>query len=683
MEPPVVTWRLALGFVLAVALIVAPGAFDATLGGTPLGAPGRVAICVIFLAWIVTRLLPPRRAPGSWVVVALVLLIGAKLLMGAASAPTGWRGEYRFGDQRGGTADAEFSWRFGTHGFRIDRAVAFGPPNFNLHFLNDVGRFGYPPYSTMPREIEFPLDVRWTGHVLLARPAHLVLTARAAGELRVALDGSTRALQNPSKAEWRVELPSGIHVVEVRYRKPGGVAPEVFLNVVDAATSTPITVSPWGGAPRRPSWMTDGATDVVVLVGLLLSLVGLAVAYARAGTVIDRRSMPGCFLAVSAVAVVTSWTASLSVRTLGLTTCFNAGNDSLTYASNARNILTQGVLMLGGSPLGHAAPFYHYPLYPYLLAGMHALVGDDVSTIYLLNGLAMALLPVLFWRLGWRTLTPFAAATGLVLLVAFIHRYSWPILSASEAAYTDFVFLAIVFAALAALARACTTPSPGRLLAAGAMIAIGAATRPSFLTMVGFAPIALLAASSARSTRTWVVATAWLMAGVLLGLLPFTLRNLVASGRFVVLVNSWIQIPYFLVPPESVERPQGSPGLVQALLMAKDILLRDPMGTLWVEARKLLFTMGFTTFGPHGGAAGKLFVLPVLFAVSAFFRRIPRVLLIVLVAFAASHVVAMVMAAPWTSGLKSIQPLHAAFLFGAVYLLDRPHRAPATATASR
>ena len=34
-----------------------------------------------------------------------------------------------------------------------------------------------------------------------------------------------------------------------------------------------------------------------------------------------------------------------------------------------------------------------------------------------------------------------------------------------------------------------------------------------------------------------------------------------------------------------------------------------------------------------------------------------------------SHVAAMVLAAPWTYGYKTILPLHAVFLFGSVYLL--------------
>ena len=47
--------------------------------------------------------------------------------------------------------------------------------------------------------------------------------------------------------------------------------------------------------------------------------------------------------------------------------------------------------------------------------------------------------------------------------------------------------------------------------------------------------------------------------------------------------------------------------------MARDIFVRDPAGTIWVEIRKVLFTFGFTGFGPPGSPPRTaLFLLPPL-----------------------------------------------------------------------
>jgi hypothetical protein len=230
--------------------------------------------------------------------------------------------------------------------------------------------------------------------------------------------------------------------------------------------------------------------------------------------------------------------------------------------------------------------------------------------------------------------------------------------------------LTIVFLALIALRQAYQSPKPVWLIAAGVIIGIGAATRPSFLTLIGLAPIGLWCAPN-TSTRARIQASGWLIVGVFLGLSPFTLRNLIASGRFVVLVNSWIQIPYFLIPPEVTEKPGGIPGFGEALRMARDIFVQYPARTLWVEVRKLLFTFGLTGFGPPGERTMPVLVtLTILFAVASLYRRIPKVILVVLITFAVSHVIAMVIAAPWTFSIKSIIPLHIVFLFGSAFLLD-------------
>jgi hypothetical protein len=381
---------------------------------------------------------------------------------------------------------------------------------------------------------------------------------------------------------------------------------------------------------------------------------------------------------------VLALTAATVVRSLGHTAFLHGGGDPLTYGSDARSILLGDTLLLRGWPLGQARPFFHYPLYPYVLAGAHAVAGDDLSTILLLNGLALSLLPWLFWQLGWARLRwPAAIAANLALLV-FIRRYCWPIASYLQPSFPDMLFMPIVFGTLVMLRRSFEEPRPWHLIATGILMGLGAAARPSFLTMVLLAPFGLLVAMWPRRGIPWIAASGWLAAGVLAALLPFTMRNVVAAGQFVVLVNSWVQIPYFLIPPEVTDRPVGAMTLGHALGMARDIVAKDPLGALWVEARKLIFSLGYMSAGPRGAStSNSLTLFTAAFALAVWLRRLRSPVITVLGLFVVSHLCAMILAAPWTFGMKAILPLHGAFLFGAAYLLDPRAASEAPAPGSR
>jgi hypothetical protein len=370
--------------------------------------------------------------------------------------------------------------------------------------------------------------------------------------------------------------------------------------------------------------------------------------------------------------VLVVWAVSLSAGALGKTAHLHPGGDPLLYGSAARDIIHNGPWMLHGKPMGQAQPFYHYPLYPYVLAVGYACVGEGLATIYLVNGLLLALVPVLFWEMGWKRLSSVAAGIGFSALIAFLGYYAAPIVTFEEAAFADFAFIPLVFVAILTFSRAIEAPGRSNLVLAGVCAAMGAAARPSLMTFIYLAPVVLWFGMTDAHPERRVRAALWMLAGVAIGLLPFTLRNVLAAGRFVVLVNSWIQVPYFLVPPEIAEKPGGIPGPLQAVAMAWDIFREYPIRTVWLTVRKLLYTLGVTAVGPAGILqANSLSVLTPLFIIAVLFRRIPRATMLALVAFVVSHVAAMVLAAPWTFHYKTILPLHAAFLFGAVFLIDR------------
>jgi hypothetical protein len=666
---------LVAAVAMAVLLVCVPGGMDSPFDGAPLGASGRVALSFIFCLAACVYFFPLRRPPGRWLLAMLVAFVALKIGVSLLSVPHGWRTTYAFGDTTGKMHDAQFFWHFVSRGFRIEPNIVISDNYSNLHFFNDIPLYGYPPYIQTRRDVRFPIVVTWTGHVDATAPRNLVVIASGNGRLTIATSAEARTWDDARSVQYPLRLAPGPQQIVLTYTKPADVAPTMRAELLNEEMNAGVSTTPNPPSGRR--WGGSRVTTAIVLSGLALLFVTVTVGYVRFGT-----SAASGTLLVRAAALVTTvvlvrWATVLALEMVWRTRTFGPGGDPLAYASYALDILHHGPLMLQGLPIGQAAPFYFYPLYPYLLAAAHALVGEDVSTIYLVNGWLLALLPALFFALGWKQLPRVAGSLAFTALLGFTYVYTKQFIEFPDPVFTDFLFLPLVFLSLVALTRALANPTPKRLLLTGIVMALGAATRPSLMTLIYLTPFALWFAMGRPSVMRWAKATAWVAAGVFVGLLPFTIRNLIASGQFVMLVNSWIQIPYFLIPPEMVDRPGGIPTLGQALVMAKDIFLAYPMRTITVELRKILYTLGYTDAGPAGFDNARLFMgLTALFVWSIGSRKVRGPLAIAAVTFAVSHLAAMIIAAPWTFHYKSILPLHAVFLFGAAFLLDRRSAAP-------
>jgi hypothetical protein len=237
-------------------------------------------------------------------------------------------------------------------------------------------------------------------------------------------------------------------------------------------------------------------------------------------------------------------------------------------------------------------------------------------------------------------------AIGLAVFGWFCWKYYWPFV---PSAYTDHLFALLVFVTILATVRAVTSWSWSAWFVAGLTAAAGAATRPSLMTY----PIVL----AAFIVLGWTEKQRWLRiraalvmaAGFLTGVAPFTIRNYIVSGTPVLLVNSWIQIPYFLYDPNEPNKATQVFGLWDALQQAATLFAARPAQVIAIELRKLGFTLGWLKLGPSGEPATFEFVtLFLLFLEALLLARIPRVLAFVLCAFAVSHTTAMILAAPWT-----------------------------------
>lgn len=668
--------RLGLALVLVGATIVAPGPFGSAFAGPPLSEAARWMLVGTLWLGTLVALLRPRRSVPLTLLAVLACAPVVQVWLGTATPVRGWQGRYEMRDEP--VEATRFAWRFRTHAFRIDPRIDFDGLNFGLHFLNDLERYGQNYHVKHPRDTEVPLRIAWRGFATLAEPTTLSVFAETSGAVAVRINGhellsldSATGYTMTTPEPW----PAGPLTIDVIYDKPASVPPKARVRI-SSPVSGELDVGPLGapaGAPLGRDQVEWSSAVAMLSAGLLLGL--LYWSYSPLAPLGVPR--------VSWEAAAPAWAVLVAVGALLLaearrvlpqlhdTVYLWAGDDPLAYVSNARNVLLDGWLMAGSVPLGSGQPFYFYPLFGYVVGFAHWVIGEDFAVVRLLNGWSVAAVLPLAYALGWRDRRWWAAILGIALMFLFIRTHMLPY---TQTGFTDSLFTGLVFLTLV-LCRLAVGVSPWWAPLAGLSCALAAAARPSFLTFTPLFLVAIVAAGPGAGLKSRLRLAALVAAGFAVGLLPFALRNFIVSGRFVVLVSSWIQLPYFLVPPEAATNPvpgmfTGIPTLAESLRVALGLIIANPVAIAALELRKIAFTLGITQWGAPGVQPHPEFiVLTVLYAIAIFARRIPADVRFVIGVFTVSHIAAMVLAAPWTYGYKSILPLQAVFLFGALYLL--------------
>jgi Dolichyl-phosphate-mannose-protein mannosyltransferase len=661
--------RAYLSLLAFLTFLLVPGAPDSVFSGVPLTEIALAGFLIACVAIALVALFEPTRRPAwTWALILLTLAT-IKVALAQGTVPGGWRGVYELIDDPP-TGPISFMAGTSTRPFRIDRRIEFDGPSFNLPFLNDFLRYGNH-YSRHRREVEFPFRVQWTGYVLLAEQGPLSLTASCRGDLTVTVDGASAFNgQCPGDEHLNVTtrtLTEGPHIVAVTYTKPPFVNPGAVIHG-NVSKITPSRVS--RKTENRSAFFT-ALTTILGWSACAIACLALVRAYAplpaKFKTVTRQELARIAVLATFALLLLYTFRISLGLRSV--TANIPTGDDPIAYETFARDIFFNGPLMPAWQQ-----PYYFYPLYPYILAPAHVLFGEDLSSAAILNGACLASIALVFWWLGWKRLPGWAVAIGLAMFGWFCWKYYWPFV---PSAYTDHLFALLVFVTILATVRAVTSWSWSAWFVAGLAAAAGAATRPSLMTY----PLVL----AAFIVLGWTEKQPWLRiraalvmaAGFLTGLAPFTIRNFVVSGTPVLLVNSWIQIPYFLYDPNEPNKATQVFGLWEALQQAATLFAARPIQVIAIELRKLGFTLGWLKLGPSGEPATLEFVtLFLLFLEALLLARIPKVLAFVLCAFAVSHIAAMILAAPWTYVYKPILSLHLVFLFGAAFLAHWKEDAP-------
>jgi len=661
-------------YALFLAFVMLPGPDRTPFSGLPMATRTQAVFLLSLVLAAFCIFFPPRRRVRTGWLLALAAAAALKLLLAPMVVETGWKGRYWWVKTWRERETRLTLQRFYEHGavrhYRVDPYIDWNRATFGLQFVNNAHPESFAP-SKIARDILYPLRVQWTGYLRPGASRTAVVTAT--GLVTIEVDG-TRVFSAADPDGASVPLPQlaadGTHVVRVTYVKPPRMEAQITVSGLDT------TVLPYD---RFAGWTRSRlARGAIVLIGMVAALL-LAGAFRSAYGRISHLLLERIWERQSKVAAIGFLTLFLmlglgqNVLYRHVTMVQTLGDDFLTYESQSRQILQNGLLMVDDNGRGH--PYFHYPLYPYVLAGAHLLLGEDFGSVLMLNYICIAALFLLVWRILRNRIAEGALIAVLTLFALLLWRYWTPY---TMTAYSDNLYMVLVFATLAVFIEAMERPRGRSFALVGLLTALGAATRPSFLIFVPFALLAIVLQKRIGTLMSRIGAAVAYVCGFGAGVSPFTLRNWLVSGKFVLLVSSFVMLPMFIYAPEETVPPDLSgigrraPGALESVQRFLDLVAERPLHSAWVEVRKIGFTLGLTFLGPKAGTFPAIFfIFPIVFAFALKTKRIPWAVQTVLLAFAASHLTALVIATPWTYGYKTIVPMHFAFILGIAFLLPK------------
>jgi hypothetical protein len=665
-------WTLWSAWTLAVLFTLLPGSWRSPFSGIPLSTKAHLTFAVLLVIALGMALFRPAHAVRARWLLALAVLCAAKTVIFPVLRTEGWRGEYWTAQivapprPEGTPLDRVHFFRRGVRDFRIDRLLEFNDVSFALFYANDWPQPNFV-YVPVPRDVAQPLRVHWTGYVDAPSATTLSTVVSAAGVVSIDIDRSTAIhTTNPEGARVVRNVSAGLHRIDIVYVKAPGAKAAFTL----APLPLPVVPEAVTSSELRRARLGAYAIDLLGVIALLMLAGALLDAYRPVLRFIlediwdsEDRVFLFAFVAVSLLAGLKT-----AINTRGMTLPLPLGDDPLSYEAGARVVLFNGLLMKAHS--GDIQPYYFYPLYSYVLAGAHALFGEDYGTIRFVNWMCISATGVAFWALLRRRLTngstAFAMGAFAIFAWVFLARYA-------HTAFTDNLYVPICMVLVLSCANAFQRSSNTWLLFAGVMTALGGMTRPS-LTL--FPPVMILAVllfwRASLIRRLFAVGA--FLTGFIGGLAPFLVRNWIVSRRIVLMASMYVMLPFFLFAPGEyipsfVFEHSGTP--MEAIKTFWRVFSSAPGHFMLIELRKVLFTFGLMFVGPPSSYPYTLLLLPLLFGVAVWAKRIPRPILIAVSTFAISHLGAMVVAAPWTYGFKTILPFHLALLVGAAFLLPR------------
>jgi hypothetical protein len=540
---------------LWTAYIVLPAAGWGVFHGAPVGAAGLVALGAIWWIWTFGGPLPGRT---MWILILLKLLAGPFLLV-----DRGMRADY-FADARW-TPPAEQSIDYPGRRFtRIDRRLAYGDqgePDLPLYFFNDSSRFNFYQASEPDRRT-LPFSARWQGYVLVrtAQPGRMLYASGQDVAAEIWVDGSRSVVLEPSAGEalGQARWPAGWRHLVVRLTSTsGGHRFEAGMIGADE-TRTPFSDAEIVGRSFAPSRMAvdrivrafSGAIDAVLIailaVGTAMTLAGAA---RRFG---DARALVALGWFASAVLAVLFARPAANHLIL-----FEGGSNYLVQESRARDIALHGPLMLLGGPRGEAQPFDDQPLYPYFLALVHLLAGEDLFGVFVVQWLLAFGVVQMAGMIGAALFGEIAGRATLVLGGIYFVAKLAPL---SHQLVSENLFIPLVTAWTLLLIRM-SAPASSERTAAGTGFIAGLATLARSTLLIGWVFVLPVLAGAVRRgvMAARPVAVMFVTAGAVMSMA--VVRNVIASHRIApVTMSSGVNVFIVNQPPVTMARSDDDPG---------------------------------------------------------------------------------------------------------------------------
>lgn len=219
------------------------------------------------------------------------------------------------------------------------------------------------------------------------------------------------------------------------------------------------------------------------------------------------------------------------------------------------------------------AAWAFFPLYPGLIAGLHALGLSLYAAALVISNAALVVAAGLFYRLAATRVPPAAARQGLVSLLLFPTAFFF------SAGYTESLFLALTLAAFLAAAR-------GRLGWAGWWTALASLTRNEGI----LAGVAVLGAYWRRHGWHWH-REAWALAWLPAGLLAYM------AGQWVTAGSPWAFIQAQAYWGRQLEPPWTGPALALSRVLVTGSPLQPAAVLSMIDLGSALAAAGLWVYG--------------------------------------------------------------------------------------
>ena len=513
-----------------IAYFLVPTDAGGPVHGLPLGPLEIVAL--LMLVWLAAL---GRRIPGS--AVAATVLIGATICAAAIPGTSGLRARY-FANAAAAGAH-ERSTEFRDERFtRIDDRLDFGPggPEFPLAFFNDSARFNFYQ-ADEPHRARLEFAAAWTGQWWTEGGDHTLYLESPGASAELFVDGIRVATATPATGGDTKGLPltPGWHRLDVSFSSPYAGPRRFSAGELINGQPRPFAAESVM-SQRVRDWQMQAASALrrIKTAGDFAAIAWVAWLFASACWQHLRRfphrrsagewrqwAAPILAIVAAVEALIFAWPWSRQLMVM------RGGDDPMTYEWYSRDILLNGILMNFGAPLGQGEPFYYQAFYPYFLAAVHAITGEGMFGVMLVQRLLAAFAVSKLVEIAIELGSEAVWWVALAAATAFVAWKLWPI---GAQPLNESLYVPMLVAWTAATVRLCRQPTTGRALQTGLLAGLTAITRSTVLLAWVVAWPACWVSWPAGSIRRRLLITMAMAALSIFSLI--TIRNAIVAHKF-------------------------------------------------------------------------------------------------------------------------------------------------------